>query len=301
MTFTALLLILASACTHVGWNTLGKRRHPNLAFFVLACGCGGTLMLPVALWHGALVREIPVAVWRLLLFTGFWQAVYLVGLAGAYRHGHLSMAYPLARALPVLMITLISAVRAHAELSPALYIGGALVVFGALLLPLPAFRAWGWHHYRNRSCAFALLAALGTVGYSLTDDHALRLLREAAGEVSGPFSTSLVYGCLEGLSAFLWLLPLVLIRRGHRKDGRAILRDHPRTPFLAGVAMYGGYALILIAYAYVDDVAYAVAFRQVSIPLGALVGVLFLKEPALGPKIAGVGLLFGGLLLTALG
>ena len=61
------------------------------------------------------------------------------------------------------------------------------------------------------------------------------------------------------------------------------------------------YLLILISLAYADDVAYVVAFRQLSIPLGALAGVVLLGEPAHRPKIVGVGLLFVGLVLAALG
>lgn len=53
--------------------------------------------------------------------------------------------------------------------------------------------------------------------------------------------------------------------------------------------------------AFVRDLSYVVTFRQVSIPLGALAGIAVLRDPAHRPKIVGVGLMTGGLLLTALG
>ena len=52
---------------------------------------------------------------------------------------------------------------------------------------------------------------------------------------------------------------------------------------------------------HVTNVSYVVAFRQLSIPLGAVLGVLVLGEPGYRPKLAGVALMFGGLILVALG
>jgi uncharacterized membrane protein len=52
--------------------------------------------------------------------------------------------------------------------------------------------------------------------------------------------------------------------------------------------------------AYASNVSYIVAFRQLSIPLGALLGVWVQKEPAGLPKLLGVGVVFGGLILVGL-
>ena len=51
---------------------------------------------------------IPPFVWLCVICSGFFLAVYMAGLAGAYRTGDMSVAYPLARALPVLFITAIT-------------------------------------------------------------------------------------------------------------------------------------------------------------------------------------------------
>ena len=52
---------------------------------------------------------------------------------------------------------------------------------------------------------------------------------------------------------------------------------------------------------FVTNVSYVVAFRQISIPLGALVGVFALKEPRYRPKFAGVLIMFAGLILVGIG
>jgi drug/metabolite transporter (DMT)-like permease len=62
-----------------------------------------------------------------------------------------------------------------------------------------------------------------------------------------------------------------------------------------------GYGLVLVAMPLARDVSYVSAFRQVSIPIGALLGILALKEPAYPFKLAGTGILFVGLVLVGLG
>jgi drug/metabolite transporter (DMT)-like permease len=301
VSLAAILLILTAAIIHVGWNTVGKKRQPNLAFFAIAIICSAFLMAPILIWNRALWAEMPSQVGFLLVVAGFWQALYIGSLGYAYKHGHLSIAYPLARALPVLFVTMVSAFRSEVPLTPALYLGGALIIVGALLLPLPHFRDWDWHHYRNLSCLFALFAAIGTAGYSMTDDYALGIFRNAASDNFTPLNVTPFYMCLESISSGLWLLPALLLNKQNRQDAREIFRSDLKTVAATAPFMAVGYLLILLSMAYVEDVSYVVAFRQASIPLGAIVGIVFLKEPAQGPKIVGVGLMFVGLVLTALG
>ena len=51
---------------------------------------------------------------------------------------------------------------------------------------------------------------------------------------------------------------------------------------------------------FASNVSYIAAFRQVSIPLGALLGILILKEKATHAKIAGVVIISIGLVVVAL-
>jgi uncharacterized membrane protein len=48
-------------------------------------------------------------------------------------------------------------------------------------------------------------------------------------------------------------------------------------------------------------VTYVVAFRQMSVPLGVLLGLAVLGEPLNPPKIAGVLAVTAGLVLVAVG
>ncbi|MPN49957.1 hypothetical protein SDC9_197581 [bioreactor metagenome] len=52
---------------------------------------------------------------------------------------------------------------------------------------------------------------------------------------------------------------------------------------------------------FVTNVSYIQAFRQLSLPLGFVAGVMILKERSGAPKLAGVAMIVAGLLLVALG
>ena len=53
--------------------------------------------------------------------------------------------------------------------------------------------------------------------------------------------------------------------------------------------------------AHVSNVSYVVAFRQLSIPLGVIFGLIFLKEPRFYPKFMGTFIIFIGLIFVAIG
>jgi uncharacterized membrane protein len=58
--------------------------------------------------------------------------------------------------------------------------------------------------------------------------------------------------------------------------------------------------LVLVAMAYVTNISYLAAFRELSIPIGAFLGITLQKEPAFKPKMLGIGLVLAGLILVGL-
>ncbi|MFW6152284.1 MAG: EamA family transporter [Verrucomicrobiota bacterium] len=303
MSFVAIVLVVLSAVVHAGWNLLSKRQHPSAAFFLVASLTGALLLSPALLLYlGSIVQEIPARVWTFLLITGFFLAVYYMALAGAYRAGDISVAYPLARSSPVIVVSVVTLMLGRGDQVSPLCVGGIiLVVGGCFLIPLQRFRDLRLMNYLNPTCALALLAAVGTSGYSIVDDEALRQLRTYTQSTIGNTQMTLVYACLEALSASLWLFLFVTLRRSGRASLSQVLRVNKPHAALAGVAIYLAYVLVLIALAFANNVSYVVGFRQLSIPLGATLGVLVLKEAPTTPKIAGVIIVFVGLMLVAMG
>jgi len=301
LTITAIVLVLISAFTHVGWNVLGKRNHPTAAFLLVATLFGCLSLSPSLVFFGGALAVFPAVVWRWLVVAGFFQALYYVALAGAYRAGDMSVVYPLARSVPVALVACISVLlgrRAH--LSVQVIAGIGLIVAGGFVLPLRRFSVQ-WSDYRQRATAFALLAAVGTTGYSLVDDHALRLLRAVPGLPVSPVAATLLYAFFEGLSSASWLALWIAWRSARRAEAREVARFYLGRAWMAGFFIYLGYTLVLVAMGFATNVSYVVAFRQISIPLGALVGVYALKEPRYRPKFAGVLIMFAGLVLVGIG
>jgi uncharacterized membrane protein len=69
---------------------------------------------------------------------------------------------------------------------------------------------------------------------------------------------------------------------------------------ITGIGIYLTYGLVLASMNYVTNVSYVAAFRQLSIPLGALFGMVLLKEPRYVPKIIGVVIIFVGLIIVGM-
>jgi drug/metabolite transporter (DMT)-like permease len=298
MTPTALLLIGISAFTHAFWNFLGKRQNPTAAFFLIASLAVSLFTLPVLFYYRQQVGMVPGEVWTLLLFTGICQAVYYIGLAGAYRYGQLSVAYPLARALPALLIALVTGLLGIGR--PMTLPGFAailVIVFGCLLIPMPDFRSLRPQIYLNRCCALALLAAFGTTGYTLIDSEALRMLRAMPALGMTVVEIAVLFMALETAAIVLVMSVYVNGLPGERAALRTVFQTNWRLAAVTGLIISGTYLLVLAAMAYVTNVSYLAAFRQVSIPLGALLGITFQKEPAPLPKITGIGLVFTGLVI----
>jgi uncharacterized membrane protein len=68
-----------------------------------------------------------------------------------------------------------------------------------------------------------------------------------------------------------------------------------------GIVIMATYGLVLAAMAYVANVSYVAAFRQLSIPIGAVLGLTIQQEPRYLPKLMGIGIVTVGLVLVGIG
>jgi drug/metabolite transporter (DMT)-like permease len=302
MSATAIILIVVSAGMHAGWNYVGKNRRPSIAFFLGATALGTACLLPILVYHHAKLPLITADVWGLLLLTGVAQCAYFSGLGTAYRFGEMSIAYPLARSSPIIVVTFVSLVLGRGDqISTACITGAAMVVGGCFMLPMRRFTDLRLSNYLNVCCLMALLAAIGTSGYSIIDDEALRRMRAAPGDAFSTTTAPMIYIIIQGIFTSLWLAVVVLMHRGERTEMATVLRHGKRTAAVTGLVIYLTYGLVLASMAFAQNVSYVVAFRQLSIPIGAALGISLLKEPCPPPKLAGLLLLVAGLVLVAVG
>ncbi|MCA9987222.1 MAG: hypothetical protein KDE59_23100 [Anaerolineales bacterium] len=302
MTPAAALLVTISAFGHATWNLLGKRSSPTPVFFFLANGWGALLLLPYIWWQRAVLPGLPAGFWLLILATGICQAIYFIGLAHAYRTGDMSLAYPLLRALPVLLVAPLTLWLGQGErISGPGLSGMILVALGCLILPLPGFRQINGRAYLTLCTLFALIAALGTTGYTIIDDAALRQLGSLADLGLATGARTLLFVSLQEWSIALMMGAYLLIRPVERPHFHQSLRRDRSRAALTGVIMVTTYGLVLLAMNWASNVSYVAAFRQLSIPLGALLGMTIQGEPRLPTRFWGIGIIFAGLVLVALG
>jgi len=194
----ALGLVIGAAVIHAGWNALAKRAGDPLAFLWCAGGAGTLLCLPGVLY--ALGRwGFPLAALPFVIATIVLHSAYFFTLARAYRSGDLSVVYPIARGLGVVLVPVLALAIFDERLSPAGASGVALVVIGIFAL-----------HWRRRRAAIALLApgsgwaiATGIIiaSYSLVDKAGVTRL------------SPLAYIGLMELGAFVVLGLAMLARR----------------------------------------------------------------------------------------
>ncbi len=297
----AILLVIFSAFIHVIWNVASKRRKASAAFFLLASLVAGLVLLPCLYFFRAALPLLPFTFWMMVVATGLFQTIYFAGLANAYQHGDMAVAYPLLRSLPVIAVALIS-LMLRDGLEPRGWglVGIALVALGCFLLPLVSFRAIRMADYLNLVCLFAVVAAAGTTGYSLVDDRALRLMETSSGAVIGRAQITLLYLCFQTLSTNVFLAIYVLTSPIER--ARLVQSWPGQLPAAIQVCflLNTAYGLVLAAMTLSSSVSYIVAFRQLSIPLGAFVGMTWQNEPRHLPRLVGIGVVTLGLVVLAL-
>ena len=299
MTTTATILLIISAFTHAGWNFLSKKEHPTQAFYLVANTIGVICVLPFLVYYAGFIHFVPSSVWIIVVLSGFFLAGYLEALAGAYRAGDISIAYPLARSLPVIFVFLLTLALGKSQPPGGwFFVGVILIVAGCIFLPLVAFNDFHFFKYMNLCSMLAVIAAVGVASYTVADDIALRYLRELPGKPLRPIEGTLVYMVLEGISCSLWQSLFVVVNRRERQRMPEVLKSFKGPAALTGIGIYLTYGIVLVSMNYVSNVSYVAAFRQLSIPLGAIFGMTLLKEPRYRPKIVGIAIIFIGLIFA---
>jgi drug/metabolite transporter (DMT)-like permease len=207
-----------------------------------------------------------------------------------YQSGDFTVVYPLVRALPVLFVALFDLARGRAP-SGAAWVGMSLVALGCLLIPHTTWRTLRWQAYRSRAILWAVLAALGTVGYSAADKVAAEYLMPGAVDAARYFVLELVF-CMPPL--------VLLLRLAGQPIGLQPWRAGWRWPLLAALGTFLSYWLILWAFQGVAQASYIVAIRQSSIVIGTVLGTFLFHEPARGLRIPAALLITGGIITIAL-
>lgn len=289
----ATALVLSAACLHAIGNLLVKRSRDTLAFLFLVNLA--TLVIYALPFAGFLrANPVPAAGWPFVAATSAIHVAYFLCLSAAYTYGALSLAYPISRGTGVALVPLLALPIFGERVSLAGGIGIALVVVGILAMHLEPLRGLarqplgivaGQRSESARGTLFALLTGLTICAYSLVDKAAVAQVHPV------------VYGYLIMAGMTLGLTPYVLARR--RDELRREWAKRRAEILLVGVLMLGIYLIVLGAMR-LTPVSYIVPLREVSIVIGAALGVWVLGERGGRERIPGAALILIGVLAIAI-
>lgn len=297
MTITAAVLVFISVFMHAAWNLLSKTTQPSTAFYIIMNFVGGIIWLPFFIMSADSFWGLPPVFYYLFAGTCFFEVLYMYGLAHGYKHGDISLIYPLVRTLPVIMLAVITLVAGIGKPFGAVTMGGMIVIAaGCLIMPFQSFRNISFRNLNGLALVFVCLGAIGTTGYTLCDSQALKQI-EPGGNVSAVCTLGYLFLMQAGLT--LGEIPLIVFDRKEHIALKNLWGKNIIYPVIAGVISSVAYALILIAMQYVTNVSYIQAFRQLSLPIGFLAGVIFLHEKSSATKIVGLLLILTGLMIVA--
>jgi drug/metabolite transporter (DMT)-like permease len=300
MTLLCIILIASSAIMHASWNLICKSQNPSAAFFLVSTTASILVTSPLTFYYLPIIAKFPTSVWILLLTTGFVQAIYYTCLGNAYKLSEISIAYPIAKALPVLFVPAVTiALSLGKQLTPMAIFGMLLVCIGCIILPMPSFRSISWKQLCNKSFIFIFGAALATTAYTVIDSEALKRCHEI--NLAGYIPIAIAYLALENILIEIFLIPYIFTNKSERLIlAKMIRKNMLRYPLICGVVCTVSYLQVLLAMTMANNVSYIAAFRQLSIPLGAVLGIVILKESFTHPKLSGISLIFLGLILVGL-
>jgi drug/metabolite transporter (DMT)-like permease len=276
VTPVVILLVLAAAGLHAGWNVLLKTSEDPLPTATRSLAASAVLVTPLCLvaWYATGHHGLPALGWLVLGLSACAEGFYFVFLSRAYQAGDLSVVYPVARGTGPLVAVAAGLLVLHEHLTILELIGVVAVLAGIWAVRRPRM---------NAAVVPALITGVFIGVYTTLDRVGINL--------GSPW---LYAGLLWGLMAVV----LVAWTRGKplgRKAG-----ENWRTSITIGLMMSAAYGLFLVALT-LAPVAIAAPLRESAIVLVTAWGVWRLKErEGLPLRLGGAVAIVVGILLIAL-
>ena len=272
ITLPVTLAVLGAGFLHALWNAMLKSAagEPLLDTALIVAGSS-----VVALVLLPLVAFPDRAAWPFMALSAAIHFAYYVTLAGAYRRGDLSFAYPLMRGVAPLIVTLLGVVFLGERPTATMLAGIALISLGILVI---AWYAGGRH--TPAAAGWALGNALIIAVYTLVDGAGARASGNAASYVCW-----LIF--LEGIPYLAW----IGATRG--RPAFTYIASRWRRGIAGGAASLAAYGIALWAMTRAP-VAVVAALREVSVLFAAGIGALVLKEGFGWRRMAGAAAVVAG-------
>ena len=284
-----MLAVVLSAILHASWNFILRRAGGSNTVAAMGIVAEAVLLLPPAIVLLYSSGGVPVAQFAFFVFIAAILALAnYVALIEAYRRGDLSLVYPAARGGVFLFLPLLGFIVFREVLDARGWLSVALIVAGIVMLPLARFDRVSLldlgRHLRGKAMVYALLAAASTAAYTVWDKFAI-----------GRLDTFLYFAGYTVLLGF-WFTGALM--RTPRTEVRGEWQKHWKSIAVRGVFIATSYLLVLYALR-TGITTQVLAVRQISIPIGVLLGWRFLRESLSAPRALGAAMITAGCLLAA--
>jgi drug/metabolite transporter (DMT)-like permease len=286
MTGLAIALVLGAAFIHATWNYWLKKSGGGIGFVWAFAALSALFYAPLA---AAVVYfqdfRFSATALAFIFVSAVLHTGYYLLLDRGYRHGDLSIVYPLARATGPFLTILVAVFLLGERPGLVAMCGAALVIGGAFFLAAnPArLRDAG----ATRGVAFALLTGCMIASYTVVDKQA----------VSAVLVPPLLLDWGTNLGRVIVMAPLALRHRGEVKTAWA---RHQRAVILVALLCPLSYILVLTAMVF-TPVSYVAPAREISILVAALMGTHWLREGDMPRRIAAAAAMALGVIALALG
>lgn len=289
MSLFSLTLVLVSAAMHASWNLLVREQRSINMFMCITVVSLCVFFIPLLLLE-VIAPPVLSAVPVHLFFGSLFLAVYYFGMTHSYRGGDFTVAYPLARALPVLMVACAEVALGEAP-TPLGWLGIFLIAIGSVIVPLQSLRELNLARYWNRTTVWILMAATSIAAYTVIDRAALRQLPNG-------LLFAMRYGILEAVvGGIMYWAALRVLRETIVLPSRWV---DWKLPALATLFVFGSYSLILWAFQSDDRASYVIGLRQISIVIGVVAGAYLFRERGARLRIPAAVVITGGVILLSL-
>jgi len=289
MTLFSLSLLFLAAVLHALSNALIKQSRDKLAFTWWMLTAWIIIGCPLIFFIG----QPPPIGWLIILVSGLVEAVYFITLTRAYALGDLSQVYPLARGSAPLFVLLWAMLFLGERPTPVGVSGIFVVVVGLYLVNLSALADWKRPllGFRSPAARWALATGVLISIYSAIDKVGMRYV--------DPLPYLYLFLVVTWLAlAVQWLNP------DRRSALRAELKPDLQRSLLRATAVAllgsGAYALVLAALR-LSPVSYVSPVRELSVVIGAWIGVRFMGEQGGRLRIFAALLVALGIMVIALG
>jgi drug/metabolite transporter (DMT)-like permease len=279
-------LVVLAALIHATWNLLAKRAASGGVAFVFTYSLAASVAyLPWMIWilvRGGLALNWPVA--GCILASAVIHLGYSLCLQRGYQVAELSVVYPVARGTGPMLSSIGAFILLRETPSPHGVLGLLAVVAGILMLSTQGNLA-AFHRPRGFSgLRWGLATGSLIAGYTVNDGFGVKVLG----------IHPVVLDWFSNLLRFVMLVPVLLARPARLRQA---MKGRWWLAIGVGVLSPLSYILVLTAIGMGAPLSLVAPAREMSMMVGAMFGMFFLREPMNGWKIAGCLTLLAGVLL----